>query len=692
MTNPVRYHLRIAFSSSFSQSEEAALWDILQRGRIDEAMFVAPHIEPRSPGLGTLAECERCADRLRPIFERLRGDGIAPAINVWWTAGYSDFSGLARNQRAEFDFRWAVRADGYESHACACPQDATWRRHIREMYAIFARLEPARLWVDDDMRMTLKADMHSPCFCDECLARMQERTGTEITRQALTAAILADPPNPVRDAWLAFQNDVLIEIATELADVVHAASPMTHVGWMGDHVEILGAEGRRRAQLHQVLGPPTPFHRPAIGAYHDTAAVEHAHKLSECRLLQAALPSEGVLAPEIENYPHTRFLKSARTTAMHLCLGQLLGMNEVTMNIYPSEGRLDLGQQREEVLSGMLADLKPRLQRIADLGIRPEQAEGVSLYLHEDTCRHTRGVADMPKPIFLFRHRPFDSALPLLGIATRYGAGNVTTFAGEQINCLTADERKAVFSRGVLLDGRAAESLLLAGHGELAGLRGRVGNTPGSFETVEDAAFGGQVGEPINTRWEGEAMRFEWLDGARVVSVIRDYNSAEQGHGMVLFENALGGRVAVLPYDSQQDVASLGMAFQPISTPGFLSFVRQAQMTDALQWLNRGPLPLFVPNAPSVYPLLTRQEDRLIASVTNLLPDPVDNLTLELATPGFALSAVQHLQDDGTWRYIDDAVIENAADDGRTVVRTPLTVNYLDSVVLILATKAMAEL
>ncbi|MAE62594.1 MAG: hypothetical protein CMJ49_14700 [Planctomycetaceae bacterium] len=686
MTKPVRYHLRIAFSSSFSASEETVLWDILRRGRIDEAMFIVPHIEPRSPGLGTLDECERCADRLRPIFDRLRDDAIAPAINVWWTAGFSDFSGLARDQRDDFDFRWAVRADGYKSHACACPQDMAWRRHIREMYGIFARLEPARLWVDDDMRMTLKADTHSPCFCDECIARMRERTGSAITRERITAAILADPPNTVRDAWLEFQGDLMIEIAKELADAVHAASPQTHVGWMGDNFEVLGAEGRCRQRLHQALGTPTPFYRPSIGAYHDTTAVEHTHMFSACRLTQAGLPADAILAPEIEHYPHTRFLKSVRSMAMHLCVGQLLGMNDVTMNIYRSEGRLDLADPREDVLSGALAELKPRLQGIADLGICSDQFDGVSLYFHEDVCRHTRGVADLPKPVFLYRYRPFDDTLPLLGIATRYGVGKVTAFAGEQINCLSDDDREAVFSRGVLMDGRAAESMLLAGHGALAGVRSRLGSTPGSFETVEDAAFGGQVGNPINTRWEGEAIRFEWLDGARVVSVIRDYDSTERGHGMVLFENALGGRVAVLPYDSQQDVASLGTVWQPNCSPGFLSFARQAQMVDALRWLNRGPLPLLVPNAPSVYPLLIRQEDRLIVSVTNLLPDPVEDLMFELAAPGFELSAVQHLQDDGTWRSVEDAAIERASDDGRTVVRTPLTVSYLGSAVLVLTT------
>ena len=73
MKKTVRYILRVPFNSTFSTAEEEATFEVLRRGDIDEALFFLPNLEERSSGLQTLAECRRCADRLAPIFERLRG-------------------------------------------------------------------------------------------------------------------------------------------------------------------------------------------------------------------------------------------------------------------------------------------------------------------------------------------------------------------------------------------------------------------------------------------------------------------------------------------------------------------------------------------------------------------------------------------------------------------------------------------
>jgi len=85
----VRYHLRIALHPRHWREEERALWPILRKSRADEVMFMVPHVEERSPGLGTDAENERAARLLAPLFRRLRQRGIAPSINIFWTVGFS---------------------------------------------------------------------------------------------------------------------------------------------------------------------------------------------------------------------------------------------------------------------------------------------------------------------------------------------------------------------------------------------------------------------------------------------------------------------------------------------------------------------------------------------------------------------------------------------------------------------------
>ncbi|MEI8242107.1 MAG: hypothetical protein WCI17_02450 [bacterium] len=682
MKSMVRYHLRVTLTPDHHRQEEQALWQVIRKARVDEVMFFVPHAEERSTGLGTDAENATMARLLAPVFRRLRQAGIAPSINFWWTVAFSEFAGLRRDQHHQFDFRWAVSTDGRTSVAVACPACPAWRAQVGKMYQTYAALKPARIWIDDDVRMTLRADMHSPCFCEACLEEMTRRTGRTFTRPELLAAILADAPNPVRAAWLDYQGDLERDIVAGLAQAVHAISPETAMGLMHSSFEIHAAEGRRWAELVAALGTPAPMCRPGMGPYMDTTGPDFAGGLSGMRLEQAAYPAGTQIAPEIENYPQTPFTKSVAFVRADLEMAQLCGIREMTFSIYRFGGRLDLETRREDIWSVRLGALKPRLQAIADLGITRDQMRGVGLCWHEEVCRHVRGVAQEPKPIFLYRERPWDQALPLMGMATTYVTGEITAFAGEQLAALSDEELRACFSRGVLLDARAAEALLQRGKGAWAGIAGRLPDVASSQETIEDARFGGLAGDIINLRWCGQAWQFNWQRGARVVSQLRGYDGNVRGHGVTVFENRLGGRVVVYPFDSQvRSVVGLGIAFPPMVSPSFLNRPRQAQLLDLLEWAGGKPLPLVVPESPTVYPLLAEQPGRLVVGVANLLADPIASLTLRLRTPAFTVRRVRALDAAGRWKTCRATI--GKPSKGAVTIRTGVTLNYLDVTVLI---------
>jgi len=656
---------------------------VIRRGKIDEVLFFVPHAEERSPGLGTDAENSATVKLLRPVFARLRARGVMPSINVWWTVSFSEFPGYPRDLRGKFKFRWAVAADGRKSISAACPGCPEWRAQVVRMYKAYAGLKPERIWIDDDVRMTLRADMHCPCYCDVCMAEMSRRTGSPCRRDKLTAAILADPPNSVREAWLEYQHTLERDNVAAIAQGVHEVSPETRVCLMHSGAEIHAAEGRRWSELVSVLGNPAPTLRPGIGPYVEVTGPNAAGAFNCARVCQAAIPAGTQLAPEIENYPHSRLGKSVAIVKANLVLSQLLGIPEMTFSIYRFGGRLDLETKREDPWSPLLAEMKPELQAIADLGIDHRQSAGVSLFWHEDGARHARYVEKMPKPIFLFRVRPWDQALPLMGVATRYGLGKLNAFAGEQIECLTDSELSDVFSGGVLLDARAAESLVLMGKGGLAGIHGRTANTTATIETVEDASFGGLKDDVMNLRYTSQAWQFKWRPCARRVSVLRGYDNRVRGHGVMLYENTQGGRVVVYPFDSQAgETISLGVGFQPFESPSFICRPRQAQLMAALEWAGRRPLPLAVVDSPMVYPLLVDQGDRLIVGMWNLMPDPVECLSFRLGVRPFSVRKVRVLNADGRWTAAATRVARER--NGSVTVKTRVKLNYLDTAVLVL--------
>lgn len=49
MKNKVRYHLRATLTPGHHKQEEAALWRVIRKARIDEVTFFVPHAEERSP-------------------------------------------------------------------------------------------------------------------------------------------------------------------------------------------------------------------------------------------------------------------------------------------------------------------------------------------------------------------------------------------------------------------------------------------------------------------------------------------------------------------------------------------------------------------------------------------------------------------------------------------------------------------
>jgi len=608
--------------------------------------------------------------------------GVTPSINIFWTVSFSSFPAFPRDQRQQFPaFRWGVGIDGRTSVVAACPQDPAWRAHAQQVYQSFAKLKPARLWIDDDFRAVLKADLHSPCFCDVCLDSMAQRTGgARRTRQELLQAILADPPNPARGAWLDFQRELMRDVAAGLADAVHEVSPKTQMGIMSGPVEFLFAEGRRWDEFLDALAEPAPIARPPAGPYLEGTPVQFADDFNATRMAQAVLPARATIAPEIENFPNTQFDKSARVTRLQMELCQLLGINEITISVFPHEDRFDL--RYEKVWERMLAGAKPRLQAIADLGITREQLRGVGLAWHEDVCRHSRVAPEAGKPIFVYRQRPWDSALPLLGFATCYGhdRGDVTAMSAELPEAFTDEQVRQIFSRGVLLDARAADSMVRRGLGDLVGISGRADDARAVIETLDDPAFATHPGESMMVRANGIPWQFRLKPETRVISKLRGYRGEETGHGAFVSENALGGRVGVVPFDSQADGFLLGIVTNTLTSPTFLCFARQAQMLRLLDWLGRKPVPLFVPGAPNVFPLLIEQRDRLIVAVANLCSDPIESLTLRLAPRSFTVRRVRSLSPSGGWQKCAAKLARSS--DGAITVRTNLAVDHFEAAIL----------
>jgi hypothetical protein len=139
-----------------------------------------------------------------------------------------------------------------------------------------------------------------------------------------------------------------------------------------------------------------------------------------------------------------------------------------------------------------------------------------------------------------------------------------------------------------------------------------------------------------------------------VISRIVDADTNPIYPFVTLFENRLGGRVAVFPIE-----------FDPSCGAAFLNPYRKEMLKSVIDWLGRGPAPMVVDGG--VYPLPFRLEfgGYTVIGAFNLSLDDWPSVTFNLE--GEKLPAkVEELSPDGEWREAES--VECSAFAGRLKV------------------------
>jgi hypothetical protein len=173
----------------------------------------------------------------------------------------------------------------------------------------------------------------------------------------------------------------------------------------------------------------------------------------------------------------------------------------------------------------------------------------------------------------------------------------------------------------LLLDATAAQGLALRGLGDYVGaaIGEAVGRRHVGAEEILDAQFGGQQGVRMPVRHMfGNMHRLTAHPRAKVVSRLLwgdEINApVEFGPGLVLFENELGGRVAVFPYDGQTDT---------LTAVQFRNYHRQRQLHSLLRWLAPAAPFVGLTGAANLAPFWKQTASEVLLGLANLSLDPM---------------------------------------------------------------------
>jgi len=203
----------------------------------------------------------------------------------------------------------------------------------------------------------------------------------------------------------------------------------------------------------------------------------------------------------------------------------------------------------------------------------------------------------------------------------------VNALGGEMAWVFDDNEILQLLNRGLLLDGPAALILQERGFGHYLGLDEitSISQTDRlySIEELTDARFSIRPGALIDINDKPctqKLIQGRLQPQAERISLLRDPQFQEVGHGVVIFENELGGRVAICPWDvNTQDTNS-----------GQRTIYRAAQIQALVHYLGNGKSTGLASGASWLVSQFFTDEQHWRGVIWNASPDSVKEFLVTL--------------------------------------------------------------
>lgn len=613
MSNAPRYHLRFQILPSPRVERDARdLVAFCKAHRVEEvALFVAA--EEWNNGLLSKADENRWFRTVRAAKSVLDRAGIAVSLNPWATALHCD---RGRRFPADRRFQPMVSPAGEKAKACASFADPALQSYLCRLYARFARLGFRVLWIEDDFRF----HNHAPLtwgggFEPAVLKRFARKIGRDATRAEVVAALLQPgKPHPWRAVWQSVWRDIHLEVAAGLAAAVGKVSGgRARLGLMTSDPRVHSFEGRDWHALFKALSINGEVaHRPHYAGYSEGPGHQRTWSIQMLDLQKQFRPAGCEVAPEVENFPFTRWSKSDTQTWAETALCLFHGSDALLLDLFPFSGNR---ASAEPEIGALLDASRPALAWIAARFPAGLQTHGVGVPYKTDAGARARLPKGASSLWSYSVASPFEAGRYLLqyGIPMTSRLSPVNAVFGGLMWTFTDAEIESMLRGGLLLDAGSAAVLQQRGFGALTGVRveaiaGRE-DAPFSVEEVTSRRSGAEPGFYMNANVGSSMAHLSAARGADVWTRILRADGRPFGAGWVTFENRLGGRVAT---SAAPDPAQL----PPCNA-------RRAIAHRLVRWLARGRFdsPL-AEGGPYLLPMHFKGGDAEWAVVLNGMTDP----------------------------------------------------------------------
>lgn len=519
-----------------------------------------------------------------------------------------------------------IRPDGTPAYQM-CPLDPAFQEYIRHAFRHLAALRPAFFMIDDDFRLLCG---RNGCYCPRHLAAIGNRLGRPFTRESLLDTLRADPA--AARAFDALLLDSLLQLAGVIRDAIDETDPQIPGSFCACYGDIRHADPLARRLAGTGHAPVIRINNARyLTGEMRSFPVRMFHGAAQI----AALAPDVTILAETDPCPHNRYSTGAHLMHAHYAGSILEGCHGAkhwltrTKTWQPASGAA-----YREILTrhhGFYEALFRAVQESAPAGYVAAALPSAPRF-NPAPDRGDSGGSD----------KTWAAVMGVLGLPCNYARlpDLPAMLTGEDVATFPDGDLRCLLKNGLLLDGPAAEALTRRGFGADIGVRAESWTGP----SISGERWGAVI-LPRDLRYSrleplGAGTRVHSTLLHRASGVSEDFT--ELGPAATLFENAAGGRVAVL-------AASCGYG-NSLTNPG-LSFYdedRKRELVELLRFVCGEPIPFYYPGDAEVYVKLRRFADgRYLLALFNLGHDPLETIPLVAAQP---IARIERLMPDGSWQ------------------------------------------
>jgi hypothetical protein len=601
-------------------------WMKQYHGTIEEVALFTAFTHPPLP----LAEIKRRAALLAEVIPQFRALGLRTGINHLATLGHID-ENLENSLREPWQH--LVDVSGKVSAGCFCASDPAMQNYIRQCYEALAETGPDFIWLDDDVRLEWKPPtITCACFCDLCLAKFAEESGKSWTRETLVAAFSAEPLAErlaLRRAWLQHNRDYISRILHLAREAADKSNPDMQLGLMSTEQSY---SGYGFAQWNETMAGPRRVEvkwRPGSGFFTDDRPTELLAKAHSAGRQASLIPATTTdIQWELENFPYQVLKKSCTMLLAEITAAIGAGCTGTALNI--------MG-----IAADPFDEFRPYFDAVARTGP----------FFNSLVTAFGRSPCEGIWPAFSRNHLAALDAdgqwpnwswggdlsaaneLFELGLPPAYSPQKaaVTLLLGDAVLEWSLPELTRMLTGGVIMDGPALKRLEQLGLGDLAGF-----TVSGTKERDTLERFTADPLNGVHAGWHRDCRPSFWQQNAyllkplaaasRPLAEVIDFTPVVHGCCAGVYENRLGGRVAVFGYYPWSALQCLGKA---------------TQMKAVCRWLSKDSLPAFTTSFHRL-PVWCRRDavGQPAFLLLNASIDAAKQVTLQIRTKADTLQAL----------------------------------------------------